>query len=415
MSMTAALRDCYSVADIRTRARRRIPRFAFDFLDGGAEDEAAMARSRAAWAAIPLIPRVGCDVARRDPGVELFGRRWAAPFGVAPTGLTGLAWPGADLMIARAAAAANLPVAFSTLATATLEEVAAAVPDGHLWFQLYVPKRLDTAFDLMRRAQALGVRVLLVTMDVAVLGKRERDLRNRFTLPLRPSLRLAWDLATHPRWSLATLRAGPPRFATYVRYAPPEATVGARQLAAFIASEVMPSLTWDVLRRLRDAWQGIFVAKGIVHPEDAEQALRAGADGVIVSNHGGRQLDAAPAPIEALPAVVEAVGERLVVMVDGGVRRGADIARAVAAGSRFVLAARPTLYGAAAGGEAGAARALAILLEELDRTMALLGCRTIDELRGATGRGRRGASCARVAATDGADGVAVEAPGETDR
>ncbi|HEX7127725.1 MAG TPA: alpha-hydroxy acid oxidase, partial [Thermodesulfobacteriota bacterium] len=253
----AALRDCHSIADIRARARRRIPRFAFDFLDGGAEDESALARSRAAWGAIPLTPRVGRDVARRDPGVELFGRRWAAPFGVAPTGLTGLAWPGADLMIARAAAAANLPVAFSTLATATLEEAAAAVPEGHLWFQLYVPNRLETAFDLMRRARAVGVRVMLVTMDVAVLGKRERDLRNGFALPLRPTPRLAWDLATHPRWSLAMLRSGPPRFATYAPYAPPEAASDARELAAFIASQVMPSLTWDVLRRLRDAWPGI--------------------------------------------------------------------------------------------------------------------------------------------------------------
>jgi (S)-mandelate dehydrogenase len=237
----AALRDCYSIAVIRKRARRRIPRFAFDYLDGGAEDEAALARNCAAWTAMPLNQRVGRDVAKRDTSIELFGRRWAAPFGVSPTGLTGLAWPSADLMIARAAAAKNVPVVLSTPATATIEEAAAAVPDGHLWFQLYVPVRLEIAFDLMRRAEAAGIKVLIVTMDVPVPGKRERDQRNGFVLPLRPTPRLAWDLITHPRWSISTLHAGSPRFVNIAPYAPTEMAGGARALAAFIASLTMPS------------------------------------------------------------------------------------------------------------------------------------------------------------------------------
>lgn len=304
----AALRDCYSIAVIRERARRRIPRFAFDYLDGGAEDEAALARNCAAWTAMPLNQRVGRDVAKRDTSIELFGRRWAAPFGVSPTGLTGLAWPSADLMIARAAAAKNVPVVLSTPATATIEEAAAAIPDGHLWFQLYVPVRLEIAFDLMRRAEAAGIKVLIVTMDVPVPGKRERDQRNGFVLPLRPTPRLAWDLITHPRWSISTLHAGSPRFVNIAPYAPPEMADGARALAAFIASLTMPSLTWEVVRQLREAWKGNFVVKGILHPQDADEAVRIGADGLIVSNHGGRQLDAAAAPFEVLPAVVDAVG-----------------------------------------------------------------------------------------------------------
>jgi (S)-mandelate dehydrogenase len=381
MATATSLQGCHAIADLRRLARRRIPRFAFDYLDGGADDESALARSRAAWDEIRLVPRVGRDVARRGFGLDLFGRRWAAPLGVAPTGLTGLAWPGADLMIARAAAAMNVPVVLSTPATASIEDAAAAVPDGQLWFQLYVPQRIETAFDLLRRANAAGIRVVMVTMDVPVPGKRERDHRNGFGLPLRYGPRMLLDLGTHPRWSLAMLRAGPPRFANHLPYAPPEIASGTTRMAAFIASQVMPSLTWDLLRRLRDAWPGIFLAKGILDPSDAEEALRIGADGIVVSNHGGRQLDAAPATAAALPAIVKAVRGRVPVLVDGGVRRGADIARAIALGADCVLAGRPTLYGVAAGGEAGAARALALLVEELDRTMAMLGCRSLEELQ----------------------------------
>ena len=379
MSRAAAVAACHSIASLRARARRRIPRFAFDFLDGGAEDEQALARARESWARIRLTPRIGRDMARRDLSTTLFGRRWAAPLGVAPTGLTALAWPGADLMIARAATAAGLPATLSTPATATIEEAARAAPD-HLWFQLYVPAQAEIAFDLMRRAQAAGIEVLLLTMDVPVPGKRERDLRNGFALPLRPTARMGWDLATHPRWSLATLRAGAPRFANLAPYAPRAA--GAQSTAAFMASQIMPSLDWALVRRLRDAWPGAFVVKGVMHPADAEEALRAGADALLVSTHGGRQLDAALAPAEALPGIVAAVKGRCPVLVDGGIRRGADVARALALGADFVLAGRPTLYGAAAGGDAGAAQALAILMDELDRCMAMLGCSDVAALRG---------------------------------
>ncbi|WP_211257549.1 alpha-hydroxy acid oxidase [Muricoccus aerilatus] len=373
------LEHCHSIADLRALARRRLPRFAFEYLDGGAEDEVALRRACRSWEEVTLTPRTGVDVARRDPGVTLFGRRWAAPFGISPTGLTGLAWPGADLMIVRAAAARGLPVTLSTPATATIES-AAAEAASHLWYQLYVPARLEIAFDLMRRAREADVDVLLVTMDVPVPGKRERDLRNGFSLPFRMTPRLMWDLVTHPAWSFATRRYGEPRFVNLLPYAPPDAQ-GARSLASFMAGQIMPSLTWDVMRQLRDAWPGHFVVKGVMHPDDAAQCLAIGADGILVSTHGGRQLDAAPAPLDALPAILRAVGGRVPVLIDGGVRRGLDIARALSLGAAFVMAGRPTLYGAGAGGEAGAGRALSILLDELDRAMALLGCQEIARLR----------------------------------
>lgn len=367
-----------SIAELRALARRRLPRFAFDYIDGGAEDEIALADNTAAFAALRLIPRAGVDVARRDLSAELFGRRWAMPFGIAPTGLSDVAGHGTDLAIARAAAEVGVPYILSTVATTDIETMARAL-DGVFWFQLYMPGRREIGHDLVRRARDAGAGALFVTLDVAAPGKRERDLRNAFALPFRLTPRVLVDILRRPAWALDMARHGPPRFASLARYAPPGST--AHTLAAFMASQITADLTWEEVARLRDLFPRPIVAKGVSSPQDVERAARLGLDGVVLSNHGGRQLGLAEAPILLLPEAVRAAAGRLAVMLDGGIRRGAHIAAAVALGARFVFAGRPTLYGAAAGGLAGARRALAILRDELDRTLALLGAPDIAALR----------------------------------
>jgi isopentenyl diphosphate isomerase/L-lactate dehydrogenase-like FMN-dependent dehydrogenase len=367
-----------SIAELRALARRRLPRLAFDYIDGGAEDEIALSGNTAAFAALRLVPHTGVDVSRRQLSAELFGRRWAMPFGIAPTGLSDVAGHGTDLAIAHAAAEAGVPYILSTVATTDIETIARAL-DGVFWFQLYMPGRREIGHDLVRRARDAGAGALFVTLDVAAPGKRERDLRNAFALPFRLTPRVLFDILRRPAWALDMARHGPPRFASLARYAPPGST--AHTLAAFMASQITADLTWEEVARLRDLFPRPIVAKGVSAPEDVERAARLGLDGVVLSNHGGRQLGLAEAPILLLPEAVRAAGGRLAVMLDGGIRRGAHIAAAVALGARFVFAGRPTLYGAAAGGLVGARRALAILRDELDRTLALLGAPDIAALR----------------------------------
>jgi len=369
--------DAVSIAELRTLARRRIPRLAFDYIDGGAEDEIALAHNTSAFDALRLVPRAGVDVSRRDLSAELFGRRWAMPFGIAPTGLSDVAGHGTDLAIARAAADAGLPYILSTVATTDIETIARAIPGG-FWFQLYMPAKREIGHDLVRRARDAGAGALFITLDVAAPGKRERDLRNAFALPFRLTPRTLLDIASRPLWALRMARRGPPRFASLASYAPPGSS--AHTLAAFMATQITADLAWEEIARLRDIFPGPILAKGVSAPEDVDRAARLGLDGVVVSNHGGRQMGLAAPPITLLPEAVEAAAGRLAVTLDSGVRRGAHIAAALALGARFVFAGRPTLYGAAACGEAGARRAIAILRDEFDRTLALLGARSVGEL-----------------------------------
>lgn len=366
-----------SIGELRALARRRIPRLAFDYIDGGAEDEVALAGNTAALDALRLVPLSGVDVSRRDLSAELFGRRWAMPFGIAPTGLSDVAGHGTDIAIARAAAAAGIPYILSTVATTDIETMARAMPEG-FWFQLYMPARREIGHDLVRRARDAGAGALFVTLDVAAPGKRERDLRNAFSLPFRLTPRTLLDIARHPRWALGMARRGPPRFASLVPYLPQGASAGT--LAAFMASQITADLVWDEIARLRDLFPGPILAKGVSSAVDVDRAARLGLDGVVVSNHGGRQLGLAAAPITLLPDAVSAAAGRLAVTLDSGIRRGAHVAAAIALGARFVFAGRPTLYGAAAGGADGAARAIAILRDEFDRTLALLGAARIEDL-----------------------------------
>lgn len=366
-----------AVADARTAARRRLPRAIFDFVDGGADGEVSLRRNRDQFDDIAFHPRVGVDVAERDQSVVLFGRRYAAPFGIAPTGLAGLVRPQAEKLLARAAAAAGVPMVLSTVASCSLEDVARAA-DSPKWFQLYILRDRGLTRGLMARAQAAGYAVLVVTLDCAVGGRRERDPRNDFTLPLRLTARNAIDVLRRPGWAWNMLRHGPPRPENMIEGA--GGISSAEGLTAFMTSQLDPAVTWADVAALRRDWPGPMVVKGIACVEDARCALDCGADGVILSNHGGRQLDTVVPPLAVLPGVADALGDRLTILCDSGFRRGADVVKALALGARAVLFGRPTLYGLAARGEAGAARVLALFRDDVDRTLALLGCRSVAEL-----------------------------------
>ncbi|MGX1097719.1 alpha-hydroxy acid oxidase [Amorphus sp. MBR-141] len=366
-----------SYEDFRRAARRRIPRVAFDYLDGGSGSEIALRESVDALDRLRFLPRALVNVDRIDVGKSLFGRRYAVPFGIAPIGLAGLIWPGADRMLWDAAIAADMPYVLSTAATTAVET---AVPEsrGHAWFQLYVARDESVADDLMDRANALDIDVLFVTVDVPVPGRRLRDMRSGLGLPLRPSLRLAADVAMHPAWCLALARGGAPRLQNIERYADPGATAG--QIAAFMATQSSGRLDWTVLKHIRDRWPRKLVVKGIVSPEDAVRARDAGADGIVVSTHGGRQLNSTIASIDALAAVRRAVGPGFPVLLDSGVRSGEHVAKALALGADFVLMGRLPLMAIAGGGPGGLTAALDMVKDDLARTLALLGVASVDDL-----------------------------------
>jgi L-lactate dehydrogenase (cytochrome)/(S)-mandelate dehydrogenase len=368
-----------NIEDLRRIARRRLPRVAFDYLDGGVEDEACLARNRAAFERYRLVPRYLVDVSTRDQSATLFGRTWASPFGIAPTGLAGFLRRGGDEALARAAVAANIPFVLSGSSNASIEAIAAVAPQ-HAWCQLYAARDLGITHDMIRRAHDAGLETLVVTVDVPVRPKRERDLRNGFGASPRPTPRGLIDMLLHPAWLAAIARYGIPRFDSWATYVGPEAR--ALDVAAFLTSQFPAPQTWRDLETARRLWPGKLVVKGILHPDDARLAAEAGADGVIVSNHGGRQLDAAPSPLEAFPAIRDAVRDRIVLMIDSGVRRGADVLKALALGARFVFVGRAPLYGLVAAGGTGATKAIEILRQEIDLVMAQIGCRTLAELEG---------------------------------
>ncbi|WP_088282318.1 alpha-hydroxy acid oxidase [Ideonella sp. A 288] len=359
-----------AVKDYRDLARRRLSRFAFDYLDGGAEDGQALARNLAAFERVLFSPRILRDVAEVDAGVEVFGRRQAMPMLVGPTGLNGLYWPRAEEVLARAAHAAGVPFVLSTASTSLIEDVRAA-SDGELWLQLYVQQDRRIAQDMMRRARAAGFTTLMLTVDTVVHGKRDHDVRNGFRLPVPITPRLAADLLRHPRWCLRMLRqGGAPRLVNLARSA--GLGTGLAAQAAAMSRQMDRSLAWSDVAWLRAHWAGPVVVKGVLSVEDVREARRQGLDGVVLSNHGGRQLGSAPSALELLPEAVAAAGP-LALFVDGGVRRGSDIAKARALGATAVLLGRAPLYGLAARGPAGVAEVLALLRDEFEITLRLLG------------------------------------------
>ena len=367
-----------SLDDFEAAARRHLPRPIFGYVAGAAEDNRSLRDNRAAFDDYAFKTRVLVDVSRRSQQVELFGTPYSSPFGIAPMGLSALSAYRGDIVQARAARAARIPMVLSGSSLIRLEEVVSEAPGT--WFQAYLPgdpKRIDALLD---RVSAAGVRTLVLTVDIPVAGNRENNVRNGFSTPLKPSLRLAYEGLAHPRWLAGTfartlLRHGMPHFENSFaeRGAPILSSTVLRDFSA------RDHLDWSHLAQIRARWKGVLVVKGILSAEDAVLARDHGADGVIVSNHAGRQLDGAVAPLRVLPEIVAAVGDRLPVMMDSGVRRGGDVLKALALGARFVFVGRPFNHAAAIGGEAGVAHAIGLLRDEIDRDMAMLGvCRCAD-------------------------------------
>ena len=366
-----------NIADLRHIARRRVPGFVFEYVESGAEDEATLRGNREALARLRLIPQTLIDTSGRHLRSTSLGQPANAPLIIAPTGLNGLLHPDADVTLARAAAKLGVPYTLSTLSTTRLEEVASRA-GGRLWMQLYVIKERALGRDIMRRAAAAGYEALLFTTDANVFGNREWDQRG-YRKPGKPTLRASLDALRHPRWLWEVLlRDGMPRFRNIEPFVPVN-------LTPMGASTVIPRLfdatiCWNDIAWIREHWHGKLLLKGVLSVADAERAASLGADGIVVSNHGGRQLDYCVAPIDMLAEIKAAVGTRLTVLVDGGFRRGTDVVKALALGAEGVLLGRAVLYGLIAGGAAGVERALTILTTEIDRVLGQLGCNSVAEL-----------------------------------
>jgi (S)-mandelate dehydrogenase len=362
----------HSIAELAHMARRRLPHFAWEYLEGGAEEELTLARNRQAFAEITLLPRTLVPWQTPDTQVTVLGRQQPLPMAIAPTGYNGMLHRDADIHLARAATERGLPFTLSTVSTNSMEQIVAAVPDVNLWFQLYSMSDAQVQEDLLQRAEAVGCRTLLLTSDAVLLGNREWDKRN-FAKPRQLSLRNKLDVLRHPRWIRQALWPhGMPSMANLDRYLPADQR-NAAGAAHFIGEKMEKQLSWAFLARLRDRWPHRLLLKGVMHPEDAEQAVALGLDGIVVTNHGGRQLDGVPASLDCLPAIAQVAKGRVSILLDSGIRRGTDILKACALGADGVLLGRATLYGVAVGGQAGAGHALDLLAQELRLALTLLG------------------------------------------
>jgi (S)-mandelate dehydrogenase len=375
-----ALARCFNIADLRTAAKQRLPRGVFEFVDRGTEDEVGLRNNRAGFERIKLRPRSLVDMSRRSMQSTLFGKPMGMPLAIAPTGAAGLVWYEGELELAKAAAAAKVPFTLATGAMTSMEKIAKEA-GGRLWMQLYLWNDRKLSYELVQRAERAGFEALILTVDTIVSPNREYNARNGFNLPFHPTPRAVIDMVSHPRWLTGVLTrylttTGMPRYENL-----PE-QFRSKITADPSTKEItrQDTMTWEDLRKLRDLWPRVLMVKGIMQPDEAVRAVEYGADAVIVSNHGGRNMDSAMASIDALPEIVEAVGDRATVILDSGVRRGSDIAKALALGAKAVLAGRATLYGTAVAGEAGALHALNVLRNELDKTMVYTACNTVDEI-----------------------------------
>jgi len=370
-----------SIADLEKAAQKRMPKFAFDYLHGGIGAEAALARNRASLDAVCLRPsHIPTDLkGTLEPQLEtdLFGQTWGAPFGVAPLGLSGLIWPDLANLLARTSKTANIPFILSTVATTSLEEIAKTSP-ATAWFQLYVPNDDKINRSLIERAKTAGYKTLVVTIDVPALGRRQRDIRNGLSVPIRVSLKTIIQAAMKPVWSIQTLQNGLPEFENLKQYIPPNTSM--RAAAGYIPALSRGHVTAERLAQIRKIWPGTLLVKGVLNSADALIAKAAGCDGIIVSNHGGRQLDAAPSPLSQLPEIRQSIGKKMPILIDSGVRSGLDIARLLASGADFVFLGRGFAYGAAALGQRGTDHACYILMQELKNTLSQLGCATPKDL-----------------------------------
>ncbi|MEZ5280241.1 MAG: alpha-hydroxy acid oxidase [Acidimicrobiales bacterium] len=372
------LNGAANVDDLRALAKRRLPAGVFDYIDGAAEDERAKARNQADFEGIQFVPRVLRDVSSIDTSANILGRRASMPLVLAPTGFGRIAHSQGELAVARAAERAGLPYSLSTMGTRSIEEVA-SVNSGDKWFQVYVWKDKDLTAELIDRAKAAGYTTLLITVDTAQLGRRERDVRRGFSLPPKIGMDTIIDGIIHPSWTWDFINAEPITFANVAGRSVGDGSSPVN-LMAYINSQFDPALSWDEIGWFRERWDGPIVLKGVQSVADAKIAVEHGIEAVALSNHGGRQLDDAPSPIALLPGVADAVGGQTEIIVDGGVRRGSDIVKAVSLGATAAMMGRPYLYALGAAGERGVDHVLRFMAEGMSRTMALVGANTLADL-----------------------------------
>jgi L-lactate dehydrogenase (cytochrome) len=358
-----------NIADLREQARRNLPRAIFEFIDGGAHDEVTLHANRQDFQRISLLPQVLTDVSRRDQSVTVLGHTYRSPLILAPTGLPGIVWPNGAMEAMQAADAAGVGFCLSCMSTSSIEDIARA-SGRPVWFQLYVMRDRELAKSMMQRAKAAGCGALVITVDLQMQGQRERDVRNGLTIPPQLRVSTALDFALHPGWVRRYLMGPTVTLANFVGTGLGDDMF---TIAGFVNSQFDQSVTWKDIDWVRSVWDGPLALKGILNPDDAQLAVQHGVDAVIVSNHGGRQLDCVPSAIAALPDVVDAVEGRCEVILDGGVRRGTDVLKALALGAKACMIGRPFLYGLAANGGAGVRRALEIFYSEIDVGLALLG------------------------------------------
>src|SRR5216683_50486 len=369
-----------TVAYLRRHARRKLPHFAFEYCDGGAGTDGGIARNWRALDAVELVPRYGVTTALPPVDIALFGRRYSAPIGVAPMGGPSLVFPGADQYLAAACQRANVPYTLGLVGGMTVERAAEIAPDV-LWFQLYRCFRNEHAigFDLLRRAEAAGVHVLVLTADVPVRTTRPREVAAGITSPFRPDLRMLAGILTSPGYLRSLWKHGQPRFGNLKPYTADTANVD--EVAAFVRREMGGAFTWDEVARYRERWKASLVVKGILHPADAERCVSLGVDGIVVSNHGGRQVEALPAPIDVLPAIARAVGGRVTLMLDSGVRSGLDVVRAVALGADAAFAGKAFLWGLGALGAEGPLHVIDLMIDKMKSATGQVGAHRLNDLR----------------------------------
>jgi L-lactate dehydrogenase (cytochrome)/(S)-mandelate dehydrogenase len=358
--------------DLRLMAKRRLPKIAFDFIEGGIDSEEGLDWNVNAFSRQRIVPKYLVDATTPKVSTTVFGRTYNQPYGIAPTGAIGMFRVGGDAMLARAAKHANIPFIISGMSTATIEELASVAPE-HCWYQLYMARDRKVADDMVARAKAAGITTLVVTVDVPGSGKRERNLRNGFQMvrTVKPTLAVKIEALRHPAWLWEYFNGPGLTASNWEKYTPGGA--GGKAALDFVSTQMPTASTWDDIQRIRKNWDGNLVLKGVMHPEDAKQAAAYGVDGLMVSNHGGRQLDRSPAPLDVLPAIRDAVGDKMTVMFDSGIRRGADIVTAMALGAKFCFVGRWTLYGVAAGGQAGASHAVHMISDEVQKVMTQMG------------------------------------------
>ena len=365
-----------SIEDLRLKAKKRIPKFAFEYLDGGCNEDVNLHKNTAEIRDVELLPEYLTKHATSSMQTELFGHTYSAPFGIAPVGLQGLMWPNAPEILAKAAFQHNIPFVLSTVSTSTIERIS-EITEGKAWFQLYHPTENKLRDDMLKRAEASGCRVLVLLCDVPTFGFRPRDIRNGLAMPPRMSIKNIIQILSKPEWALQTLKHGQPNFETLKPYMPKNLNL--KELGKFMDSTFSGRLNEEKIAPIRDVWKGKIVLKGVANEVDAEKAIKLGLDGIIVSNHGGRQLDAGESTIKPLGRIAQAYGDKITVMMDSGIRSGPDIARTLSSGAKFTFLGRSFMYGVSALGAKGGHHTISLLKTQLQQVMEQICCEKVED------------------------------------